>query len=181
LGLPSLYFLKQVLGASETRDGGKALDLVRKELKRADGLDFDERAAEDRNRLLAHGTLGEYGTNQHSGPSNIRATKDYGTTAAYTAARLARDRPDLSARTILPKSNPQHLSIHAAAIEAGFRTKTLSIPADLPGAARAIVRHFGAQTALQLNEAVIDEVRKHIAELEQRADHFKRKALGRQH
>jgi hypothetical protein len=134
LGLPSLYFLKQVLEATEVRDGGKALDLVRKELKRADGIDFDERAGEDKARLLASGKQarhGEIGGGHENRGDNI--TSDRGTSAAYTAARLARDRPDLSARTILPKKDPQHLSINAAAIEAGFR----KLPSPLTDLRRA--------------------------------------------
>lgn len=62
-------------------------------------------------------------------------------------ARLHRDRPDLYARVIAGE-----LSAHAAAIEAGFRPRTASVPIDSPEAAvRALLRRF---TREQLSAAL---------------------------
>jgi hypothetical protein len=51
--------------------------------------------------------------------------KHGGTGASYLAARLERDRPDLAARV-----EHGELSAHAAAIEAGFRERTITVPLD---------------------------------------------------
>jgi hypothetical protein len=53
-----------------------------------------------------------------------RRPRQYGTSREEALRRLAKDRPDLHARVMAGE-----LSAHAAAIEAGFRAKTVTIPA----------------------------------------------------
>ncbi len=60
--------------------------------------------------------------------------KGRGTSAAYILARLKRDRPDLAEKVVSGE-----MSANAAAIEAGFRKKTFTVPEDIPGLAQALV------------------------------------------
>jgi hypothetical protein len=64
-----------------------------------------------------------------------------------TIRRLKRDRKDLAEKVI-----SGDMSANAAAIEAGFRKKTLTIPADIDGAARVLLKHFDPD---ELYEAVV--------------------------
>jgi hypothetical protein len=67
----------------------------------------------------------EHGTNQYTGGGdNVTSIKERGNTAAYTLARLKRDRPDLAERVVAGE-----LSANAAAIEAGFRKKQTPLEA----------------------------------------------------
>jgi hypothetical protein len=66
-------------------------------------------------------------------------TIERGTRAAYTLARLDRDAPELAA-----KVRAGDLSANAAAIEAGFRIKTFTVPLDADRAAAALKRYFTA-------------------------------------
>jgi hypothetical protein len=68
-------------------------------------------------------------------PSNIRLV--YGTTATYTRARLDRDRPDLAEQVRDGKLSP-----HAAAITAGFRQRTITLPADPEKCAAVLIARF---------------------------------------
>jgi hypothetical protein len=70
--------------------------------------------------------------------------------AAYLLARLDRDRPDLAERVHLPKNDPAHLSANAAAIEAGFRHKTITVPLDMEGAAKALRQRFSGEGRLRV-------------------------------
>jgi hypothetical protein len=129
LGLPSLHFLRQVLSAVDDRNKGiEALDLVAKELKRVDGLDFNAEADRDKAKLLASTRLAKHGGARKRNEQGAIGTLKRGTNSvAYLAGRLARDRPDLSARTEVPKSDLLHLSIRQAALEAGFvKSRALS-------------------------------------------------------
>lgn len=56
-----------------------------------------------------------------------------GTTRARALRRLRKDRLDLHERVLAGEITP-----HAAMIEAGFWPRTMTIPADLPAAARAL-------------------------------------------
>ena len=60
-----------------------------------------------------------------------------GTSAEYTRRRLARDRPDLYERVVAGD-----ISANAAAIEAGFRTRKISVPLDVPRLAEALRKHL---------------------------------------
>lgn len=54
--------------------------------------------------------------------------------AGYQTRRLERDRPDLAARV-----KAGDLSANAAAIEAGFRPKTVTVPLTVDGVTRALL------------------------------------------
>jgi hypothetical protein len=83
-------------------------------------------------------------TGVHSqGVSNTDTRRLRGTSAAQMR-RLLRDRPDLAERV-----EANELSVHAAAIEAGFRKPTATIPVDTPDAAiNALLRRFSRDELL---------------------------------
>jgi len=66
-------------------------------------------------------------------------------TAAYFLSRLERDRPDLAVRVWRGE-----LSANAAAIEAGLRKPTITLPENLADAAAALFRRWGADGAERL-------------------------------
>ena len=72
---------------------------------------------------------------------NVHGTEDRpsGNTSARALRRLRKDRPDLHGRVLAGDLTP-----HAAAIEAGFRPKTLTVPLTVEGFARAITKHLSA-------------------------------------
>jgi hypothetical protein len=78
------------------------------------------------------------------GPGRGHKTSTNGTrlfpgTRAYALARLTRDHPALAQRV-----QAGELSAHRAAIEAGFRHPTLTVPADdVMHAVRKLVAHYG--------------------------------------
>lgn len=78
--------------------------------------------------LRSHGGDRKSAVARQDQGSNSTLT-ERGTTAAYTIARLQRDRPDLAARVAAGE-----LSAHAAAIEAGFRARTTTVPLTVRGA-----------------------------------------------
>lgn len=96
---------------------------------------------------LLNPALPKNGANQYkSGFDNIKPTSpdwtNYnktqgGTSPAYALRRLKRDNPELAEKVIGGK-----LSANAAAIEAGFRTKTITVPLDVERAAATLRRHF---------------------------------------
>ena len=88
-----------------------------------------------RDAALSDGARGGQG-------DNVTLTKR-GNKAAYAFARLERDRPDLAQRV-----RAKELSPHAAAIEAGFRIRTIAVPADPEGAVAALIRRFGRAVVL---------------------------------
>lgn len=63
---------------------------------------------------------------------------------AYTLRRLKRDSPKLFEKVVSGE-----LSANAAAIKAGFRVKTITVPLDAERAAKTIRKHF---TAAQIHE-----------------------------
>jgi hypothetical protein len=67
-----------------------------------------------------------------------------GTSQARALRKLRRDRPDLHARVLLPKDDPQRLSANKAMITAGYRRRTLTVRADDPEhAARTLRTYYG--------------------------------------
>jgi hypothetical protein len=75
-------------------------------------------------------------------------------TAAYFRARLNRERQDLAARV-----KRGDLSIHAAAIQAGFRTPQFTLPEDIEDAAGALLRRLGAAGARKLAATLLKMAR----------------------
>lgn len=89
---------------------------------------LDERAIKDLIRkaeLAAHGGNYDYEAKKFgTSPDNI-STGQYGTSETYAIRRLRRDRPDLAKRV-----ESGELSANEAAIQAGFRHRSMSIPVD---------------------------------------------------
>ena len=75
-------------------------------------------------------------------------------TAAYFRARLNRERPDLAARI-----DRGELSIHAAAVEAGFRKPQLTLPEDIEEAAATLFRRWGPAGARQIAATLLEMAR----------------------
>lgn len=73
----------------------------------------------------------------------------HGTDVRSTLARLERDAPELAAEVIAGAK-----SANAAAIEAGFRTRTITVPIDPARAARALVKHFDSGQLRELVYAI---------------------------
>lgn len=74
-------------------------------------------------------------TGDEKGNNVTISPKRRGNDSSYTVARLERDRPDLAA-----KVEAGDLSANAAAIEAGFRSKTATVPLTVEGATRLMLR-----------------------------------------
>ena len=125
LDLPSWEALYAMLDHAKDAKEGKAVrELLVSRGAPANGLAADVRKARD-----GPGRP----TDSNMGNSHISGGKD----TASTIARLKRDRPDLAGQVIAGE-----LSANAAAIQAGFRVRTITIPVDAPRAAKAILRHF---------------------------------------
>lgn len=60
-----------------------------------------------------------------------------GTSAQAALRRLRKDRPDLHSTVIAGEMTP-----HAAMVEAGFRPKTVTVPATVAGFIRAVLKHL---------------------------------------
>ena len=63
-----------------------------------------------------------------------------GNAKPYTLRRLARDRPDL-----LDRVEAGELSANAAAIEAGFRKPTMTVPQDIDDLAEVLRKRYSAE------------------------------------
>ena len=68
---------------------------------------------------------------------NVQTDAPAGNSAARSLRKLRNQAPTLHQRVL-----DGELSPHAAMVEAGFRKKTMTIPADVDGIARAIMRRF---------------------------------------
>lgn len=93
--------------------------------------------------ITGHGEIG----NGRSRADNISSTSEpkHGTGSTYTLRRLKRDRPDLARQVI-----DGLMTANAAAIAAGIRLKTVSIPADPVRAAATIRKSFDHEFVAQL-------------------------------
>lgn len=88
--------------------------------------------------------VGSHGTNQWGcGVDNIKSTKG-GTQAAYTLARLKRDRPDLAKEVIDGTKSP-----NAAAIEAGFRKRKVQIEPTPEAVQKMLDKYLPGYTIVQ--------------------------------
>lgn len=75
-----------------------------------------------------------------------------GTSSAYALRRLQRDRPDLAEQVIMGEK-----SANEAAIEAGFRQKTITIPVEPTAAARRIRNNFTDEQVAELIALLIEQ------------------------
>lgn len=67
--------------------------------------------------------------------SNIQDKAPSGTSRDAALRRLRKDRPDLHAEVLAGR-----LTAHAAAVQAGFRRRTITVPVDSPESAAATLR-----------------------------------------
>jgi uncharacterized protein (UPF0128 family) len=74
-------------------------------------------------------------------------TFDLGRGKDYTLARLDRDHPDLAKQV-----RAGELSANQAAIEAGFRVKSITIPLDPDRAAKTLRKHFDKESLDKLRQ-----------------------------
>lgn len=96
------------------------------------------------------------GSNQHNEKKRannnniiISSPSTQGTSKSYTLSRLEKESPELFRRVIAGE-----LSANAAAIEAGFRVKTVSIPLDPQKTADALKRHFSRKQIKAIIQAL---------------------------
>jgi hypothetical protein len=68
-----------------------------------------------------------------------------GNAAAGALRRLRKDRPDLHARVLAGELSP-----HAAAVQAGFRPRTITLPLDVERAGATLRRHFAVADRARL-------------------------------
>jgi hypothetical protein len=126
--------------------GGKPYGTLGKMLKAEVGI--DERAIKNaikKAELAARGTNIQIGHRGFQRSDNITSL-ERGTSETYTIRRLRRDRPDLADRV-----EQRELTAHAAAIEAGFRPKTVSIPVTKPEAvAKALLKYMSEDDIAKL-------------------------------
>ena len=135
------------------KDAKAALDLMVAECHR-EGIDVAAQCAiDEREGLPGAAGRGGNGANQHNSKrDNVTfAPNPRGNSSSHTLKRLKRDNPELAEQVVRGE-----LSANAAAIQAGFRRPTLSIPNDPDRAAESILnhKHFGPEFAQALKEAL---------------------------
>lgn len=83
---------------------------------------------------------------------NNDRTSPTGNSRGVALRRLRRDRPDLLARVVAGELSP-----HAAAVEAGFRQRTATVPVgDLAATARVLARHLDTAELVELAQLLDD-------------------------
>lgn len=89
--------------------------------------------------------------------NNVKEVDDpdppMGNTAAYALRKLRADAPELHEQVIAGELSP-----HAAMVQAGFRKKTIQIPADPNGAALALLRKFTPDELQRIVEIIVDRI-----------------------
>jgi len=83
---------------------------------------------------------GEHGGDKRGKDNNVILDTPQGNSLSYTLDRLKREAPELFQRVVA-----KELSANAAAIEAGFRVKTITVPLDPSRAAAALKRSFSRE------------------------------------
>ena len=110
--------------------------------------------------MIRRATTGKHGGDRKSKDAeikinNVKVDPSGGNRKDYTLDRLDRERPDLYERVV-----DGEMSANAAAIKAGFRTKTVSVPVRKGGevqierAGDTLIKHFGAD-AKRLAEYIL--------------------------
>lgn len=112
-------------------------------------------ASDDADRLIGAkaGTVGQVlgkPGRPKKGEEKVGNTKLIGATKPYTMARLRRDAPELAERV-----EAGELSANAAAIEAGFRKKQISVPVgDVDAAIRRLLKHYASHELIDAIDRV---------------------------
>lgn len=78
---------------------------------------------------------------------------DRGNAAGYALRKLRSDAPALHERVLTGDLSP-----HAAMLEAGFRRKTMQLPTDPEGVARALLRKFTHEDLRRIVELIADGI-----------------------
>lgn len=103
-------------------------------------------------QLIEQAAKGSRGGDRRSeafkvGNTNLESTAK--NTAGYAVSRLEREYPDLHAQVLAKQISP-----HAAAVQAGFRPRTITVPLDPEKMARAIRRRLSDDELAVLIEAL---------------------------
>lgn len=85
--------------------------------------------------------------------SNRNVGRPVGTTARQALRTLRQKRPDLHKQVL-----DGELSAHAAMVQGGFRKKTITVPCDVEGAAKALRRKLSAADFARLGELITEEL-----------------------
>jgi hypothetical protein len=94
--------------------------------------------------------------NRMKGTNEMPSSRPTGTSADAALRRLRKQRPDLHAQVLAGQLSP-----HAAAVEAGFRRRRISVPADDPErAVAALARHFSADELMVAANGIVEHVRR---------------------
>jgi hypothetical protein len=81
-------------------------------------------------------------------------TNNGGTSAEYLTRRIVRDHPDIAERL----RNGEYRSVRAAALEAGFAPRTLSVRLDSPSSiARSLRKHMDGDHLAELIDLLNEE------------------------
>jgi hypothetical protein len=91
--------------------------------------------------LPAHGEIG----NGRSSVDSVKSTCG-GNDSKYLVDRIARDRPDILERM----KAGEYRSVRAAAKDAGIVKEKIQVPKEPEGAARLLLKHFGAKQIKEL-------------------------------
>ena len=114
-----------------------------------DHTNFEAAAVEVRKMMREDiAPVTQHGTNQHSdGGGSDTTSSEVGRGSNYLIARLKRDDPDLATEVVEGR-----MSAHAAAVKAGIKKPTATVPVDsAENAIRALLRRF---TKIQLIAAL---------------------------
>jgi len=156
--LPAKTFLAFITepyprGIGSTRD---TIETMMRLKHRHEGMDpaVDKRMADLRRKVCdelnsaeeKHG--GDRRSEEYQG-DNVTLKRDRGNDPDYAIRRLKRDNPDLAQRVLKGE-----ISAHAAAVQAGFRPRTITVPLDPEKMARAIRRRLSDDELDVLLEAL---------------------------
>jgi hypothetical protein len=88
-------------------------------------------------RMFREATTAPHGGDRTSKSDNITLAPERGTDRAYTLSRLKRQSPELYEQVVAGT-----VSAHAAAIQAGFRRRSITHALNVDGFVRAIQKHL---------------------------------------
>lgn len=91
------------------------------------------------------------GGDHRSNVDNINVARPTGTSQQRALRKLRTSRPDLHVRVVAGEMSP-----HAAMIEAGFRRRTITVPADPEEMAHTLLRRLEPDELRRLLEAIVD-------------------------
>lgn len=120
---------------------GTTLDILKKLIK------DDPKALNLYDEALQRKPGGDRG-NQYTGgkPDNImNGNTEYGTGAAYSLRKLRKDAPEIHKKVL-----DGELSPHAGMVTAGFRKKSITVPLEVEGIARRLIKNLSTEQVQEL-------------------------------